>query len=320
MVVGLRGIDAAGVVTGGLAAVGDVEAAIEAREGVAEDDDQLDGVVEDVVARLVVEPGWVVGWADDKGHAGAEAGAEGEEGAGEGEEVDLGAHATLAELVHGGLAGEEQAECDDGEGEEGEDGEVGRCRELDIAKPLASLWVEGIETIHNRRHNHDQTSTDAEEQELEEERRRLPPSQLGMIRPQNALREDEVDDEEEDDARIGKDTRRDGEADVGGMGRQADAQRVGDDAGHGETEEQGRQDELVRPPAVDLEDGHVEGGAADEEDDEDRGDGHVDGSGRAAAKLGNLGEVGRALVMLLVLLRARGKSIGVERTSICNTV
>lgn len=42
--------------TGSTASVGNVETLVESRQGVGEDDDELDGIVEAVEAGLVVEP------------------------------------------------------------------------------------------------------------------------------------------------------------------------------------------------------------------------------------------------------------------------
>ena len=60
-----------------------------------------------------------------------------------------------------------------------------------------------------------------------------------MIRSEQSLREDKIDDEEQNDTRIREDTSGDSEADILGVARPSDAQGVGDDTGHAETEEQG---------------------------------------------------------------------------------
>ena len=104
-----------------------------------------------------------------------------------------------------------------------------------------------------------------------------------MIRADDALRKDEVGDEEEDYPRGGEDLRGDGHADVGWVDGPDDAGRERHNAGHAEAEEQTGEEELVVVAAVDLEDGHVEGCGGDEEDEEDGADGDVEGDGGEAA-------------------------------------
>ena len=60
-----------------------------------------------------------------------------------------------------------------------------------------------------------------------------------MRGPNDALCEDEVDDEQQDDSRCDEDLGRDGYADVGGTSGPYDAHDTGDDAGHAETEHHG---------------------------------------------------------------------------------
>lgn len=56
----VRDGNAVGIVAGRTASIGNVEALIEARQGVGEDDDELDDIVEAVEAGLVMEPHWLV--------------------------------------------------------------------------------------------------------------------------------------------------------------------------------------------------------------------------------------------------------------------
>lgn len=113
--------------------------------------------------------------------------------------------------------------------------------------------------------------------------------------PDDALEEDEVHDVEEEDAGVGEDGGGDGDAHVGGVDGPDDAHDVGRYAGHAEAEAETREDELVAPAVVELQDGHVGGGAADEEHQEDSRDGDVEGDGWRAAELGISWQVRRPL-------------------------
>lgn len=122
-----------------------------------------------------------------------------------------------------------------------------------------------------------------------------------MVRPQHALDEDQVGDEDDDDTRVGEDLGGDGDTDVFRVAGPDDAHDVCGDTGHGEAEEEAREDELVAAPAVALEDCHVEGGRADEEDEDDGGDGDVDGASWGEAEAGIFGRVRGALLMIIML-------------------
>lgn len=101
--------------TGATASVGNVESSIKARESVGEDDDELNAIVEDIEAGLVVVPGWVGDGTDLVSDSGAESGTDGEERGCEGKKSDFGAHTSLAELIHRGFPGEKHAEGNDGQ-------------------------------------------------------------------------------------------------------------------------------------------------------------------------------------------------------------
>lgn len=80
-----------------------------------------------------------------------------------------------------------------------------------------------------------------------------------------------------------------------------DAHRAGDEARHAEAEEGAGGEELVAPPAVELEDGHMGCGAEDVEEHEDAGDGDVGGVVGEAAYARGGRCIRRALCLLLGL-------------------
>lgn len=113
-----------------------------------------------------------------------------------------------------------------------------------------------------------------------------------MVRAHDTLGEDEVDQEQQQDTGLGKDTGGDGHLDVVRHGSPADAEAQRHDTGHAEAENDDREDELMISPTVHLKNEHVRGGS-DEVDEEHHGaDRDVQGDRGTAAQLGRLGRVG----------------------------
>lgn len=263
-------LDAFGVVARLAGTVGHMEPQVEPAQGIGEDDNGLNGVVDAVVGGLVVEPGRVARGPLHVGDSGAEAGAKGQQGRGEEHEEDAGAHAApRAKVVDGPVARQQHGEGDDGDGQEGEDGEEGDGEELDVAQLRADVGVEGVEAVDGGDDDHDEQGGDGGVEELEGQGGGLAPADTRLVGAQDALGEHQVDDEEEQHAGVGEDGGGDGDGHVVRVVGPDDAHDVGADAGHGEAEEEGREDELVPAAPVALEDGHVEGCRGDEEGDED---------------------------------------------------
>lgn len=186
---------AAGVGAGATAAIGNVEATVETRQSIGVDDDELNDIVENIETSLVVEPGWVSDWADLISDASTEGCAKSEKARGEDKEEDLGAHATLAKLVHGSLAREQNANSSDEQGQEGQDCKVGNSSKLYFAELRTDSHVESVKAVHNGNDDHDEVGENAEEQEAENERGGLAPADVRVKGAEDALREDEVDKE-----------------------------------------------------------------------------------------------------------------------------
>lgn len=102
--------------------IGDVEAEVEAEEGVEEDDDELEVVVEDVVAGFVVPPAGEEDGADGVVYGAAVGGADGHEGRGGEDKDDFGGEGAVAEGFRAAEARVEGGEEEDGDGEEGDEG------------------------------------------------------------------------------------------------------------------------------------------------------------------------------------------------------
>ncbi|KAK8931922.1 hypothetical protein VCV18_000452 [Metarhizium anisopliae] len=154
-------LDAFGVVARLAGAVGHMEPQVEPAQGIGEDDNGLNGVVDAVVGGLVVEPGRVARGPLHVGDSGAEAGAKGQQGRGEEHEEDAGAHAApRAKVVDGPVARQQHGEGDDGDGQEGEDGEEGDGEELDVAQLRADVGVEGVEAVDGGDDDHDEQGGD----------------------------------------------------------------------------------------------------------------------------------------------------------------
>lgn len=151
--------------------------------------------------------------------------------------------------------------------------------------------VQRVEHVHGGDDDHNEAGPDAEVQDPEGHAESPGPAEAGVVGADEALREDEVDDEEDDHAGLDEDAGGDGEADVVRVRGPGEAQDEGGGAGHAEAEEERREEELVVAPPVDLEDDHVGGGAGEEEDHEHRADGAVDRYGGDLAELCGRGRV-----------------------------
>lgn len=130
----------------------------------------------------------------------AEGSAEGEEECRGEEDADFGAEATGAELVEAGFAGDDEAADDEGDRGEGDDGEVDLAVELDVAVDAAGVGVEGVEGLHGAGDEHDERDDDDGIDDFEGEGEGFMPAEVRVARSDEALGEDQVDDQEENDA------------------------------------------------------------------------------------------------------------------------
>lgn len=148
--------------------------------------------------------------------------------------------------------------------------------ELDSTTLLPRGRVQRVEHVHGGGDGHDEAGPNADVQDPEGHAEAPGPAEAGVVGADEALREDEVDDEEEDYAGLDENAGGDGEMDVVWARGPGEAQGEGGGARHAEAEEERREEELVVAPPVDLKDDHVGGGAREEEDHEHRADGAVD--------------------------------------------
>lgn len=116
-----------------------------------------------------------------------------------------------------------------------------------------------------------------------------------MIRPQNALGEDQIHHEQEHNTSVCKHLGSDSKTGVMRVRSPCDSQDVGGDTGHAKAEQQTAEDEFVGSLFIQLKDSHVEDGTADEESQNNSTDGIVDAGRRSAAETSCLGEIGRTL-------------------------
>lgn len=116
-----------------------------------------------------------------------------------------------------------------------------------------------------------------------------------MIRPQDALGKDQIHNEQEHNAGVCKHLSSDSKTGVMRVRSPCDSQHVRGDTGHAKAEKQTAEGEFVRSLFVQLKDGHVENGTADEEGQNNSTDGIVDAGRRSAAETSCLGEIGRPL-------------------------
>lgn len=155
--------------------------------------------------------------------------------------------------------------------------------------------IERVDAVDDGNDEHDETGHDRNINRAKDDLGGKTPAKTRMIRPQDTQDEDDVDDEDEQDTCVCENLRRETNPSVFRVARPDDAHDVCRYAGHGEAEEEARQDELVAAAAVALENCHVEGGGADEEEEDDGGDGDVDADGWGEAEACVFGGVGGTL-------------------------
>lgn len=132
-----------------MATVGNVEASIESRESVGEDDDDLYDVAEAVVTCFAVIPGWIVRGPQLEGYASPESSTERKQYSCEDKKLDFCSHAALSEFVHWCSSGDNEARSDNGQWEKSENGKKRAAGELNVAKLLFRMWVQSVEVIYH---------------------------------------------------------------------------------------------------------------------------------------------------------------------------
>lgn len=239
-------------------------------------------------------PRWNFSWSQRQIQcADAEPGAETEEeGCGE-EDQNLVSVAAGAEFLREGPARDGDAEKDEKDGEEGDGRVQGAAVELYVSGDVPLRGVEGIETQDHERDDEDQCDDDEHVQAFEHQTNGGVPTRAGLRGAEDALGEDEVHNEEDDDAYGDESGGGDGDGDVGGAGGPDYAHQAGGYTGHTEAEEGAGNEEFVAAAPVELEDGHVGNGAEEEDEEEDGGDGDIEGDGGLAAEAGGGGAIGR---------------------------
>lgn len=170
------------------------------------------------------------------------------------------------------------------EREEGEDEEIGERGELDVAADGLGMRVQGVHRYYHGGDHHDKGGEDGEVQDFAEDSIDWIPSDVRLLRSEDSLRKNEVDDVDDQDAGVDEDSGRDCKTDVVVSVRPHDAQNESGDAGHGETEQCPRYHELVVPAAIDLQYRHVCCSECDEDGNEHRADWDIGGDRRQLSK------------------------------------
>lgn len=245
-------------------AIGDPETTIEARESPNRNDNNLDGIVEDVVASFAVKPRRIVGRTRLKSNTGAEPSAESKKHGGKQDEEDLVAHRAGTKVISDTMTSGEESESEDGNRQKGQNGKIGDGKELYVADFVQGAHVESVEAVDDGNDDHDEQGDDAEQEEAKDETAGSAPAKVRVVGADDSLGENQVDDEEQDDAGVGKDVGGNGDAGVARVPGPDDAHDVCQDTGHAEAKRDGADDEFVASLAVDLEYRHVEDCRGDE--------------------------------------------------------
>jgi len=186
---------------------------------------------------------------------------------------------TLPEAVDAGTLGEDSRNQDQGDGQRGHDSEVGGADELDGAVCFAGAEIQREEGLNGGSDDGDQHGEDGGEEHGKEGGDGALPAETGVAGADYALGKNKICHEEEEYASGREDLGGDGDADIVLVGSPGDAHGQGDDAGHAEAEKESGEDKLVTMASVDLKDGHVGRGSADEEGEEDGADGYIEVGG-----------------------------------------
>lgn len=210
-----------------------------------------------------------------EGRVDAEDGAQRGQGRCEEEQPHLAAPAAGAELLDAPGAREQGGERDYGDGQEGEHGHVGARGELGGAVGAADGGVEREEGLDGDGDDHEQGGDDAGDEEAEDEGRGGMPAEAGVVGAHDALREDHVDDEDEDAARLRQHAGGHGDVGRARVRRPRDARAQGGAAQHAQREQHAGEEELEPGPLVQLEDRHVRHRRRHEEREEHGGHGDV---------------------------------------------
>ena len=111
----------------------------------------------------------------------------------------------VAEIISGTSRGHDRSNGEQDDGEERDDGEEDAAEEHDIVINPAGVRVEREELLHHAGDEHDDDENDRDVEQLERQRHPTIPAQVRVRCPDDALGEDQVDDEENDDPRSDED-------------------------------------------------------------------------------------------------------------------
>ncbi|KAL9098520.1 MAG: hypothetical protein Q9163_005837 [Psora crenata] len=242
-----------------MAAVRYVESLVYPQHDIPCDDEDFDGKVEDVEARLGLIAGRVADGAGSPSviSSHAEGCTQAEQGRGDEENGHLVPPRTAPKLLEPGGPRDNEAHDDENNGEESDNGVKGLAVELDVSIDVPGVVIEGEEGLNDDGDEHGQGGNDQDVDGDEGPITGGMPSDPGMGGPKDPLGENEIDDKEQHHAGGHEYLGGNSDADVGGMNGPDDPQDLGDDAGHAEAEQHARHNELVAVPPVDLENGHV---------------------------------------------------------------
>ena len=152
---------------------------------------------------------------------------------------------------------DEEGDEDHGNGEKRDEDIEGAPVKDDVAVNAVGVGVEGVELLHHRGDDHDQGHDNEDIDSNGEVVYAGVPAGMGMLRAQDALCEEDIDNEEEHNPSRRKDLRGNGDWDTVRSTRPSDAHDHGNGTGHAKAKHHAGNDELMGPLAIDLEDRHV---------------------------------------------------------------
>ncbi len=198
------------------------------------------------------------------GRPGLEAGDERAQEGGQADDGHLRARAAAAEGLLPVAPGQQRGGGQQRERRGGDRQEEGDGRQLEVPADPPEVRVQGVGVQDGGDDDNDERAEDAEVRGPEEDPQRGMPPERRLLRPEDALGEEQVDDVEDQDAGVDEYGRRQREAHVALSRGPGDAQYQSSDPRHAKAEQDTRYEELVVAPLVDLQNRHICRRRADE--------------------------------------------------------
>lgn len=170
------------------------------------------------------------------------------------------------------------------------------------------ILVECVERLNDHGDDHNEGDDDENVEKSEEFREDRMPAAVRVRSSNDSLREDEINDKEEDHPCCHEDLGRYGDWHLCRSGGPYDSHHAGGDSGHAKTEHHSGHDEFMSPSLIHLENGHMGDGAENEENEKDGSDWDIEIDGWCEAQR----SVGRRVWSMLLRHRRLEREVSIK--------